>query len=55
MNFSICTKYDTAKEIRTPYTNPEKTKTTARRQPKTPISYVFLQKKNLNQTLSYSI
>ena len=45
----------TDKAIRTPYTNPEKTETTARRQPKTQIKPEFLQKKNPNQTLSYSI
>lgn len=45
----------TDKEIRTPCTNPEKTETTARRQPKTQVKPYFLQKKNLNQILSYSI
>ena len=37
------------------HTNPEKTETTAHRQPKTQIKPEFLQKKNLNQILSYSI
>ena len=45
----------TDKEIRTHHTNPEKTETTAHRQPKTQIKPEFLQKKNLNQILSYSI
>ena len=45
----------TDKEIRTHHTNPEKTETTAHWQPKTQIKPEFLQKKNLNQTLSYSI
>ena len=44
----------TYKEIQTPYTNPEKTETTAYPQPKTQIKLEFLQK-NLNQTPSYSI
>ena len=45
----------TDKAIRTHHMNPEKTEMTAHRQPKTQIKPEFLQKKNLNQTLSYSI
>ena len=56
MNFSVFTKYDTAKEIRTPYTNPEKTKTTAHGQPKnTNKTWIFTKEKPKQNTLVFDL